>query len=202
MTHTKPKRYSRPKKSDRLLYPDANAAEIQCSYGVAPFDRVATEYEKIWGIDRLPELVSPELAAKYGKAMAHLNDCITKQLPAECTAAAANCIKGLHAMDAEATANGAAKATGQVFEYELDIGEGEPFKFGVLADEREWMTAKDKRPDLVLFSMREVALALHKYMTAPLADELAEHFPDAKITAVKPKRPPVDYANGGDNLPF
>ena len=199
---TKPSRYSRPKKSDRLLYPDANAAEIQCSYGVAPFDRVATEMEAKWGIDRLPELVTPELAAKYGKAMAHLNDCIAKQLPAECTAAAANCIKGLHAMDAEATANGAAKATGQVFEYELHTGEGQPFKFGVLADEREWMTAKDNRPDLVLFSMREVALALHKYMTAPLAVELADHFPDSKITAIKPKRAPVDYANGGDPLPF
>ena len=193
-------RQRRPKTSDRLLYPDANAADIQCSYGVAPFDRVATEMELKWGIDRLPALVSPAMAAKYGAAMAHLNDCIGKQLPAECTAAAENCIKGLRAMDAEATANGAQQATGEVIEYELELPSGEPFKFGIMADDREWQTAKARRPELVLFSMREAALALHAYMTKPLQDELAAHFPEAKVTAIKPNRPPVDYKNGGDSL--
>lgn len=193
-------RQRRPKKSDRLLYPDANKAEVQCAYGVAPFDRVATEMELKWGIERLPELVSPATAAKFGAAMAHLNECIGKELPEECTAAANNCIRGLHAMDAEATASGAQQATGDVVEYLHEAENGVVTKYGMMLDGREWQTAKARRPDLLLVTMREVALALHKYHTAPLEDELAAHFPDAKITAVKPKRPPVDYANGGDSL--
>lgn len=198
---TAPKRPYRRKKADRLTSPGSSATAIQCDYGVAPLDRVATEMDLKWGIERLPELVSPETAARYGAAMAHLNDCIQKELPAETAAAAQNCIRGLNAMDAEAVSMGRTPATGTLFEYQLDIGSGEPFKFGVLADDREWPTAKAKRPDLVLFTMREVANALREYMTAPLQAKLAERFPDAKITAIRPKRP-VDYAAGGDTIPF
>jgi len=35
----------RTKKSDRLLAYDATNEERQCDYGIAPFDRVATEME-------------------------------------------------------------------------------------------------------------------------------------------------------------
>lgn len=199
MTNTQ--RPQRKKRGDRLLNPDANAAQIECDYGVAPLDRAATEMDIKWGIDRLPELVSVEMATRYGAAMAHLNDCIQKELPAETAAAAQNCIRGLHAMNAEAEQLGREKATGALFEYQLDTGEGEPFKFGIFADDREWQTAKAKRPDLVLFTMREVANALRDYMTAPLQAELDENFPDAKITAIKPKTP-INYAAGGDPIPF
>lgn len=194
-------RPKRQRKADRLLSPGSTGAEIQCDYGIAPMDQVATEMDLKWGIERLPELVSVETANKYGNAIAHLNACIQEADPAKCAAAAQNCIRGLNAMDAEAERLGCEQATGALFEYQLDMGDAEPFRFGVMADDRQWQAAKARRPDLVLFTMREVANALRQYMTAPLQTELDKHFPAAKNTAIKPKTP-VDYANGGDQISF
>jgi hypothetical protein len=97
------KRPRRERKADRLMSPDATKAQIECDYAIAPMDRLALEMDRKWGIDRLPELVTPEMATRYGQAMAHMNECIRLGDPAKCVAAANNCIRGLHAMDAEAT---------------------------------------------------------------------------------------------------
>ena len=43
----------RQTKFDRLMNPGASEAELRCDYAVAPFDRVALDMERIWGIDRL-----------------------------------------------------------------------------------------------------------------------------------------------------
>lgn len=155
-----------------------------------------------WGIDRLPELVSPEMAAKYGRAMAHLNQCIRENDPARTAAAAQNCIKGLQAMDAWATDHAAPEATGSFYEYELEGADGgEPFRFAVLDDEAQWQIAKAKRPDLVFFTQREVAIALKTRMESPLLAETKKHFPDSEITKITTKDP-VDWKGGGDAIPF
>ena len=197
-----PKRQRRQKKADRLLCPDASSSEIECDYGIAPMDRVATIMDLKWGIDRLPELVSPDMAAKYGRAMAHMNECIRLGDPANCAAAAQNCIKGLNAMDADAEQNGMDQATGTLFEFELDPSDGgEAFHFGVMEDGVQWQTAKAKRPDLMLFTKREIAMALQAYVRSPMVAATKDAFPGSEITKIKPN-PPVDYKNGGDIIPF
>ena len=163
-------------------------------------DHLAREMDAKWGIERLPELVSVATAQKYGVAMAHLNQCIQDSDPAKCAAAAQNCIRGLQAMDAEATAAGKQPASGEFWEYELP-GSPEPFRFAIMRDGAEWQAAKAKRPDLTFFSMREVATALQAKMNSPMIQEVKEHFPGATITRLKPN-PPVDYAAGGDAIPF
>ncbi len=200
MAPRKPNR--RPRKSDRLLCPDATKVEIECDYACAPLDALALDMDRKWGVDRLPELVSVETAQKYGRAMAHLNECIREADPARTAAAAQNCIKGLHALDAEATAAGHQPATGEYWEYELGADEGqEPFRFAIIRDQHEWPALKAKRPDLEFYTLREVAIALRANMRGPLLAEVKKHFPAAEVTAVKPN-PPVDYANGGDEVPF
>jgi len=198
----KPSRPRRQKKADRLLNPGSTGSEIECDYGIAPLDRVAIEMDAKWGVDKLPELVSVETAARYGKAMAHLNECIQASDPAKCAAAAQNCIKGLNVMDAEATAAGKPQATGEFWEYAIPETDGRAaLHFGILKDGLEWQAAKAARPDLTFFTMREVAIALQMKIATPLVMEVKDHFPGATVTNIK-DRPPVDYANGGDPIPF
>jgi hypothetical protein len=194
------KRPRRQRKSDRLLCPDATAKEIQCDYSIAPLDRLALVMDHKWGIDRLPELVSVEMAQRYGTAMAHLNDCIREADPAKCAAAAQNCMRGLNAMDAEATAAGQPQASGEYWEYELPATDGNPpFKFAIMRDGFEWRTAQAVRPDLEFYTMREAAIALQTYVRSPLLSEVKKQFPASEIIKIKP---PVDFAAGGDPIPF
>ena len=197
---TQTNRPRRKKKADRLLNPGSSKDEIMCDYSIAPMDRLALEMDRKWGIDRLPEIVSPETAQRYGVAMAHLNECLESGDPEKCKAAAEGCMRGLQFMDAEATANGKPQAAGEFWEYELKEGE-QPFRFAVMADPYEWQASKAQRPDLQFFTMREVALALREYAKSKMVTEAQKHFPQAEIVNIK-TRPPVDYANGGDDLNF
>lgn len=194
------KRPRRRRKADRLLNPDCKKAEIECDFAIAPLDRLATQMDMLWGIDRLPELVSPGTARRYGSAMAHLNDCIAKSDPVATQAAAENCMRGLQAMDAEARAAGAEPARGDFWEYRLDAMDGKPeFHFCVMPDNAEWQTVKAKRPELTMFTMREIAIALQAQAGAPLVAEVKDAFPGAEITKIREK---PNYDLGGDEIPF
>lgn len=190
----------RRRKADRLLNPDCSRSEIECDYAIAPLDRLATQMDAMWGIDRLPEIVSPEMARRYGAAMAHLNECIRNNDPAATQAAAENCMRGLKAMDAAARASGAEPARGDFWEYRLEAGDGRPeFHFCVMAENTEWQSVKAKRPELLTFTMREVALALQAQAGAPIAVEAKKMFPGAEITKIREK---PNYDLGGDEIPF
>jgi hypothetical protein len=183
----------RERKGDRLLNPDANKAQIECDYAIAPMDRLALEMDRKWGIDRLPEIVTPEMATRYGQAMAHMNECIRLGDPAKCVAAANNCIRGLHAMDAEATKLGKQPASGAYTEYDLD-----GWKIGILHDDAEWRTAEAARPDLQFFSLREAAIALKTKIDTPPIAAVKKAFPGARV--VEHRTPLNTLLN--DSIPF
>ena len=144
----------RQKKADRILHQHATADQIKCDYAIAPVDRKALEMDQKWGIDMLPELVSVETAQKFGAAMAKMNDAINANDPEECAKRAGVVLRGLAAMDAEAERLGAVRASEDVWEVDVD---GK--KYGVMKDGRSWKSIKDKRPELELLTLREVALA-------------------------------------------
>jgi hypothetical protein len=183
----------RERKADRLLSPDATRAQIECDYAIAPMDRLALEMDRKWGIDRLPELVTPEMATRYGQAMAHMNECIRLSDPAKCVAAANNCIRGLHAMDAEATKLGRKPASGAYTEYDLD-----GWKIGILHDDAEWRTAEADRPDLQFFTLREAAIALKTKIDTPPIAAVKAAFPGARV--VEHRTPLNTLLN--DSIPF
>lgn len=172
---TRPARPRRQRKADRLLHPDATAAEIECDYGVAPFDRLVEELDAKWGIDRLPELVSPELAAKYGAALAQLNDAIRDRDPARCAHKAAVCMKGLRKMDEEAEAAGHPKADPGIIECDLD-----GWKFGIMTDARAWKAAP--KATYPVFSLREIGNALKERGAAhPMVEAAKAAFPGSEV---------------------
>lgn len=194
------KRPRRERKGDRLLNPGASAQEIECDYAMAPMDGTAREMDAKWGIDRLPELVTPELAARYGQAIAHLNEMIASNDPAAVAAAAGNCQRGLIAMDAEALRLGHQPNTGEFLEYELTQNGKPPFRFAVLKDGAQWQAIKKARPDLEIYSMAEVAVALLHHLKHPMIAEVKDKFPGATVTAIRLKTKLEEQLN--DHIPF
>lgn len=168
------------KKADRILNPGAAHDEIRCDYALAPLDRLATTFDQKWGVDRLPELVSVETAEKYGTAMAKLNDAITTKDPEQVKLRAGVCMRGLAAMDREATDAGHQPASPDYWEAEID-----GFRFAVMREGRDWQVHHEARPDLRFFSLREVGVALKALrIDNPIFAEVKKHFPQAEITAI------------------
>jgi hypothetical protein len=172
---TKPQRH---RKDDRLIHQGASATEIQCDLATGPFDRECRRLDAKWGVDRLPELVSPETAARWGTAMANLNAAINANDPALVVARVNACLRGFAAMDAEATAAGHQPITPEAIEIEVD---GK--LCAVLRDDAAWRAYQAMRPGVRTYTMREVANALSAY--GQTVGAIKDAFPGATVTAVR-----------------
>lgn len=178
---TKSDRPRRQRMGDRLICPGATPDQVRCDFALGPFDRAAREMERLWGVDRLPELVSPETAAKYGSAMAKLNAAINSEDADMVAARATVCIKGLAVMDAEARALGHKPAPAEVWLYEH-----EGHRFGVIRETGDWTTLQDSLPGVTLYSMREIAIAMAAYKSAlPTIAAVKAAFPGTQIARVR-----------------
>ncbi len=174
-------RPTRQKKDDRILHKGATANEIKSDLALAPFDAAVREMDRKWGIDRLPELVSVESAAKWGKAMAGLNGAIDAHDPDKTKFWVEVCLRGLASMDAEAVSLGRSVSDPDIWEYELD-----GTVFGIIADNREWPAAYAKRPGIAIYTLREVAVALQAHKNG-LVSAVKIAFPGAEIKAIRRK---------------
>ena len=191
-------RPDRKKKADRLTSPHSSGVEIECDYALGPVDQAHRDMDRKWGVDRLPDLVTPDMAAKFGKAMSALNASIDAVDPAATRQNASNVVRGLAAMDAAAEASGASKSSPEVFEYSVN-----GIAFAVLRDGADWPALKAARPDLLFYTMREVANAMAAYqLTGEVVSEVKKHFPGAEITKVTNTRNPINWDLGGDKIPF
>ncbi|MGB0410189.1 MAG: hypothetical protein ACPGFA_01265 [Pikeienuella sp.] len=190
-------RHKRPPKFDTLTSPEVRGDYNRVAYAMAPFNRVSHEMDQKWGIDRLPELVSPDLANRFGDSMTRLTDAIVAVDVDGVLSWSGDCIKGFAALDAEAERTGQPKADLAVWEIEID---GQ--RIGVMRDDRSWQSIQAARPDLKLITLREAAIAVLAYdLTGEVVTATKTAFPDAKVTAIT-ERPPVDYTNGGDPIEF
>ena len=193
MTDKRPKRPTRQRKADRLITPGAGADEIRCDYALAPFDRMAQEMDRKWGVDRLVELVPPEMAERYGAAMAKLNAAIEAQDPDQVSLRAGVCMRGMQAMDQAATESGATAASQDVWLVQADGRE-----FGLMRDARAWESVQQKYPGLRLISEREMVLAIEMYqrsVVGQMVEAVNSGFPQADVIKI-PKQPL------NDEIPF
>lgn len=177
------KRPRRQKKADRMIYPGASATDIRCDYALAPFDRLANEMDHRWGIDRLVELVPPEMAEKYGSAMAKLNEAIDSGDAEQVTLRAGVCIRGMQAMDRKATELGAQPASD-----ELWLVQADGRQFGLLRDDMGWQRALEKHPGITLLTEREMVMAIEawqKTQAAQMVLAVKDAFPGAAVQAAK-----------------
>lgn len=185
---TRPQRHN---KGDRLMHSGIKPEEVACDFALGPFDTAARNMERKWGVSRLEGLVSPETAARYGSALGKLNAAIDANDPAEVAARAGVCIRGMAAMDAEATAAGHQPIPPQVQEIEVD---GK--LCAVLWDGNAWPVYAALRPGVRTYTPREVANALAAYGQTVAA--VKDAFPSAEVKAV---RSPLAQALD-DEIPF
>lgn len=183
----------RPRKSDPFVHPQATPQDMAIGNALAPFDRAAAEANLRWGVDRLQERVSPETAAKWGSAVGKLNAAIDAGDLETITARVSVCLRGLAAMDAEAIAAGHKPVPANVMVWEQD---GK--RIGVVQDMADWPALKSAHPELRLYSMREVFLALQHYGQMVVAAKDA--FPGAQVVTIRPKSRMEELID--DEIPF
>ena len=102
----------RGRKGDSIISPSASREQIMVDMAVVAFDRTALEMDRKWGIDRLVDLVAPDMAIKYGQALARMNEAISDGGdPTLAQRRANDCVRGMQAMDRVATESGAQRAS-------------------------------------------------------------------------------------------
>jgi len=191
------KRPQRQKKADRLTSRGAARSEIECDMAHAPFDREVRAMDLKWGVDRLVDLMTPEVAKIWGTTMANLNAALDGGDPVQVVECIHSALRGLAYMDAEATKAGHQPASPEVWEAEVD-----GFKFAILRDSATWPALKQQRPDLRYFTVREIGVALRAMNAGHPMIEEAKKLGGAEITGFKPKLTAAYFDAGGDDIPF
>lgn len=159
------------------------------SDALRPLDRVAVEMESKWGVGRLPRLVAPDLAARFGSARDKLNEAIRANDGEAVAKRAAVMIRGWQALDAAATEAGCEALPLRT------IGvKHEGRSYVVVWDRGDVHKAATIAPDASLVVTIQELLVAYEALRQKIAG-IKEAFPGAELTKVS--IPP-----GGDALPF
>ena len=164
----------------------------------AALNRVAVDLERTWGVNRLPELVAPDLAAKFATAQEQCDEAIRSGDTAAAAGKATALARGWKALDAAARAAGhqpndlgavwTASVEGQAFAVCLHTAD-----VGATTDRYPGHTAVALQELLRVLMAREAAI----YRKAKTI------WPGAAITAARPAstKPPANW-KAGDDVPF
>lgn len=183
----------RPPPPDALLYPGAAPWESAIGLALKPFDETARQMDRKWGHDRLPALVPPEMAARYGVAINHMNDRIEANDADGAVAAIANAIRGLQAMDQAATAASAVPADPRIVT--VDAG---GLRFAILTDDAAWPIVREQYPGLPTYTLAEIGQIV-KHHAMPGA---TQHITTTALAPPPATLPEAFWDGGGDPIPF
>ena len=144
------------------------------------YDDVLARVESKWGVDRLPWLVGADLRDRFYQQLDRLNNAIDDRHDVEHQVEVT--LRGVAALEAEATRRGCEPLSGEYFEVAMPDGR-------VLAITRtSWDVAKVKREnrDMLVYSAEEVANLIVGFeeKTKPVA-AIKDTFPGAVIEPVK-----------------
>ena len=177
------KRPQRQKSGDRMLAKHAREVEIRIDYAVAPLTKLTRDLDHFWGIDTLVEIVTPEMAEKFGMAVAKLNAAIEAQDVDEVVKWVGVCMRGSKAMHEAALASGAAPASDEAW-----LIQANDKQYALLKDGRSWQRFQEKHPYIEVVTERELILALRWYRESRVGrvmTEVKDHFPQAEVTDFK-----------------
>jgi hypothetical protein len=175
-----------------------NSIRDAIHHAILPLDRVASEMEMKWGCERLPSLVSPETAARFGSAKAKLDVAIQANDPQEVARRAVVMIKGWAKMDLEATETGHEALSPDIWSYTTSTG----FKIAVArsnADALKSIRTDDRLAGVAVYSMDEIARILEAD-SYRLLETVKTTWPEAKITKIRKEKAPASEFD--DDVPF
>lgn len=149
-----------------------------------------------WGTDVLETLVTPETAAKFSRAKAKRDIAIEQGDDEAAIIAFGNVVRGLKAMDAEATAAGKVPLKLERSWATRDA-DGRPWLFVQSEEDTRIAARLDKFKGYQVWSLPEVIRVLQDRSLESVL-KAKQLWPEAKVEAVKP---PVDWLQG-DGIPF
>ena len=183
------------RKHDVLIHGQVPREELAIDHAIAPFDRLATEMDRTWGVGMLASYVPAEMAAKYGRTLASLNEAISAVDIDRAVDRASACMRGLNAMDAEARKTHTPPDP-RVVVIEMDNGD----RFGILVDDLLWKKAGEQHPGITLHTLREIGMLLQAARGEnPILAAVKDAFP-SEAEIVEFKRPTGPMPD--DDIPF
>jgi len=182
--------------TDPEVHGDSVADAIH--HALLPLDRAASEMEFKWGCDRLPSLVSPETAARFGSAKAKLDVAIQANDPQEVARRAAVMIRGWDKMDAEAAERGHKALSPDIWCCVTSTG----FNVAIArsnADAIKSIRTDDRMEGVAVYSLDEIGRILEAE-SYRLLDTVKKTFPEAKVMKTRKKKAPTPLFD--DGVPF
>jgi hypothetical protein len=152
-----------------------------------------------WGTDVVQTLVSPTTAAKFARWCCRRDEAIEQGDEATAVTAMENVVRGLKAMDQEATEAGH-KPLDPDRSWATRDANGQPWVLVQTDDDARAAARSDRFKGYTIISLREVLAVLNdRSLEAVL--KAKQLWPEATVTAVTPPKPPVDWLQG-DQIPF
>jgi hypothetical protein len=169
-------------------------AKVQSA--ITDYDKVASEFERKWGVDRLPELVDAELRERFWQTVYRLNVAIDKNDPDEVRRHADAAARGWHALDRAAVAAGALPPSGEGYDARID----ETRVLRVCRTIEDATVSQRERPDVVAVSVEEIARIWKIWDERDILAQAKQAFPGAEILEVRDK--PDGEEKLDDEIPF
>ena len=174
-----------PRRPDRLTNPHQFTSAIHEAiyHALRPLDGTASEMESTWGVDRLPSLVSPETAAKFGAAKAKLDQAIEAEDSQQVVRKATVLMRGWAAMAEEAIAAGHKPLEVEAWAWESEGGNA-----FMVCKSNAHAHALVERGDIGgrIYSLEEVCRIVEAVDKPGLIGGVKDVFPDSTVSRVRP----------------
>jgi hypothetical protein len=161
------------------------SADRFAQVAVDRLDEIARAMERRWGIDRLPKLVEPALAARFAAQAEKLNEALRSQRADAIATQAAAMERAWKALDAAALAAGMEPLSPTVWETVIP-STGEIVAIVQTAEEA---SAVARERNGAVYTLAEIAVAIDAFGDQVRAVKTA--FPGASVTAVRPSSLPI-----------
>jgi len=186
----------RRQRPDKLTAPETftNPIADGIYHALRPLDAVASRMEEKWGVDRLPDLVTPATASRFGTAKAKLDAALGDDDVDAVVHRAAVLIRGWEALDAEAAAAGRKPVEVDAWLWRDDNDVPHAF----VRDASDAIRYGKANPGVRCWTMSEIVrVAAAAEERSSLIGRVKETWPGAEVTDIKRKNEVLD-----DELPF
>jgi len=169
-------------------------AKVQSA--IVDYDKVASEMERKWGVDRLPELVDAELRERFWETVHRLNVAIDENDPDEVRRHADAAARGWYALDRAASGAGALPPSGEGYDARID----ETRVLRVCRTIEGACVAQREHPDVVAVSVEEIARIWKIWDERDILAQAKQAFPGAEILEARVQSNKKGDPN--DEIPF
>ena len=179
------KRTPKPTKGvDKMISRDPNSLNSQkVRSAIIELDKIVSDMEARWGIDRLPELIDEQLRERFNLQLDRLNKAIDMDVGVEVKTEAEAMARAYQHIEKVAIANGHKELTGEFWQAPMPDGR----VVAITQNFEEQNKVSKQYPDMLVYSVQEVANILANWKDHEVAVMTKHLFPGAEVTAVREK---------------